>query len=267
VEKFIRIPTSEDRSYITFLSQNVWRLAISQPQRNRLMEIGQEKILPFIQETLKRIQTLEKVAERPLFDRITDDDLNIKAIWCPSAPGNWFNAWKKDRYEHVPYTKWWDRTQIIESLRTSQIIGNLRNDNGPMIIYNGRPDENNSLRKAIKYGGYRSKILEEKLYFIDTNMENKYNSLEQVRNLKLPERKLQPGDSLGIVVRPGQALRLLHFLNNSKNGFPENVRIKIFPVKTGSEGLPHHYILETCGLLYYRFTSGDAAENPYPYVV
>lgn len=263
MERFVNfdhIPKPEDEHYISYLSQKVWQMAISQPQKTRLMEVGWESASPFISRTLEKMCELETAAEKPLLDRITEADAGMNAIWCPAAPGTWLKPWKEDRYKNIPYTKWWDRTQMLESLKISQKLG-------CSIMYNGRPDENTALRKVIEDSGYRSKILKEKLYFIDTNMEDKFNLLEEVRNLRLPERNLQPGDNIGIVVRPGQAIRILHFLNETKNGFPEGVRVKIFPVKTGIEGIPHHWIQETCGLLYYRFTTGDAAENPYPYIV
>ncbi len=260
MEVLKNIPAPEDESYVDFLSQKVWQLGISQPQRSRLKDIGYETLYPFIAKSLERMHELEMAAEKPLLDQITKDDATMNAIWCLSAPGTWFKPWKEDRYKNIPYTKWWDRTQILASIAISQKLG-------CSIIYNGREDENAALRKAIEDGGYRSKVLKEKLYFIDTNMGAKFNSLEQVRNLRSPGRKLQAGDNIGIVTRPGQAVRMLHFLNEPRNGFPEGVRVKIFPVKTGIEGIFHHWIQETCGLLYYRFTTGDAAENPYPYIV
>ncbi len=250
------------------LSKKVYQLGISQSQGPRLREIGYQSLKPFILKSLERMHDLEVATEKPLVERITEEDLEINALWCPSAPGNWLKPWKKDRYERAPFTKWWDRTQMIESVRISQTLGYLRGDSGPKIVYNGRTeDENNPLRQAIHNGGYLSKVLKEKIHFIDTKAGEQFNSLEQVRNFELPSRKLQSGDNIGIVIRPGQAERLAYFLNNPKNGFPEGVRVKMFPVKTGPEGLPRHHIQETCGLLYYRFTSGDAAETPYPYVV
>lgn len=258
--KFDLIPKPESEHYIPYLSQKVWQMAISQPQKTRLMEVGWEDVSPFILRTLEKMRYLEMAAEKPLLDRITIEDTTINAIWCPSAPGTWLKSWKEDRYKNVTYTKWWDRTQILASIAVSQKLG-------CQIIYNGREDENDALRKTIENGDYRAKILREKVYFIDTDMGGKFNSLEQVRNLRLPGRKLQDGDNIGIVARPGQAIRMLHFLNEPKNGFPEGVRVKIFPVETGVEGVPYHWIQETCGLLYYRFTTNDAAKNSYPYVV
>lgn len=250
------------------LSKKVYQLGISQPQGPKLKEIGYEVLYPLITASLENMHNLELAAQKPLAERITKEDLDIDALWSPSAPGNWLKPWKNDRYEHAPFTKWWDRTQIIESIRISQALGCLREDNGPKIVYNGRTeDENNPLRQAIHEGGYLSKVLKEKIHFIDTKAGEQFNSLEQVKNFELPNRKLQFGDNIGIVIRPGQAERLAYFLSNPKNGFPEGVRVKIFPVKTGPEGLPRHHIQETCGLLYYRFTSGDAAETSYPYVV
>lgn len=269
--------------HITYLTQKVWQKAISQPQGIRLKEIGKEIILPFAERALDQMVEFEEAAKIPLLERISYEDENINAIWCPSAPGTWNRPWKHDRYDHVPYTQWWDRDQISAAIKISLAIGRMRigqmtkgklsselekdaMEASPLVVYNGRPDENEALREAIRRGTYKSLFLSEKLHLIDTVKGERYNSLDQVRTFELPERKPVLGDSIGIVIRPGQAIRMLHFLANSNNGFPEGVRVKIFPVKTGTEGIPAHYISETCGLLYYRFTSGDAGETPYPYV-
>jgi len=266
------------------LALKVWQKAISQSQRPRLEEVGKDVVIPFVLRALDRMFALEEVAKTPLLDRITEEDIKMNAIWCPSAPGTWQRPWKKDRYEKLPFTKWWDRDQIRASIKISRAIGRLRIGqpakgqlseelqeealgSSPPIIYNGRLDENAALREVIESGTYESEFLKEQLYLIDTERAKAFNSLDQVRNFKLPERNIESGDNIGIVIRPGQATRMLHFLANPKNEFPEDVRVKIFPVATGVEGTPHHQILETCGLLYYRFSSGDAAEKPYPYVV
>ncbi|OGM15471.1 hypothetical protein A2V56_00745 [Candidatus Woesebacteria bacterium RBG_19FT_COMBO_42_9] len=274
--------TEKPADYYT-LSLKVWRKALSQSQRETLLEVGKEKVILFAQQVLKRMDDLEMATTEPLFERITQDDTEyINAIWCLAAPGTWLRPWKNDRYIKATYSAWWDRHQMIASMKISEAIGRRRANLSlieslpeksqkevlrlsPPIVYNGRPDENDSLRKAINQGGYRTEFLRSKLHLIDTDRGELFNSLDQVRSIRLPDRKLESGDRIGIVVRPGQAVRLLHFMNNLNNGFPSGVKVKIFPVRTGQEGIPAHHIQETCGLLYYLFTTRDAAEEPYPY--
>ena len=268
---------------LDILALKVWGKATSQPQRERVMEVGKDEIITFAKETLVRIRELEEASNTRLLERITIQDINdMTAIWCPSAPGTWFKPWKYDRYNKTSYTKWWDKDQILISITISDAIGRLRAGFSPVsnisrksqnqatrlspkIIYNGRPDENAAIREAIDQDGFRSYYLKNNIHLIDTGRGEKYNSLDQARSFRLPDRDAEHGDRIGIVIRPGQAVRMLHFLNQPKNHFPEGVSVKIFPVKTGVEGIPHHHVQEACGLLYYHFSSGDAAKNPYPY--
>ncbi len=264
------------------LSRRVWQRAISQPQGKRLKEVGREEVTLFAEQSLRRMFELEEAAETPLLDRVDRDDTDMDAIWCLSAPGTFNKKWKYDRYAHTPYTQSWDRDRILASISISKAIGRLRLgisktgkiatdmyseilDASPPIVYNGRPDENKAIRDAKKSATQKNVFLDE-IFLIDTDKGEEYNSLDQVRSFRLPDRDLKEGDSIGVVIHPGQALRLLHFLEKEGNGFPENVRVKIFPLPTGTDGNPHNHILETCGLLYYRFTTGDASDVPYPYI-
>ena len=278
----IKFSEGREGHYFDLLSKKVWQKAISQPQKQTLMEVGEADVIPFIQKVLKQMHELEREAEKPLLERIGQEDAAISAIWCPSAPGTWSRPWKKDRYERIPYTKWWDRSQVIASIKLSIAIGRLKAgfpvsgrlsresqkealDLSPPIIYNGRPDENEALRHAIGQGGYQAELLQQLVHLIDTDRGNKYNSLDQVRSFSLPNEQVMPGDRIGIVIRPGQTVRLMHFFGNPANLFPQGVVVKLFTLGTGFEGLPHPHIQEACGILYYRFTTGDAAEEPYPY--
>lgn len=267
--------------YFDAWSLEVWQKAILQSQKDRLLEVGKETVIPFAQQTLRRMYELEITARTPLLDRITKIDVEkMEAIWCLAAPGTFYQAQKDDRYREVPYAKWWDRQQIISAVGIAGIIGRLRAGfravekldqkelpqayyNSPIIIYNGRPDENASLRKAVEKGKLPQRFPGSKVQIIDTDQGDRFNLLGQVRNFKMSDDN--PPERLGIVIRPAQALRLLLFMNNPNNGFPSGVPVKIFPVRTSKEGIPNHYIQETCGILYYRFTTGDAAEVPYPY--
>lgn len=56
---------------------------------------------------------------------------------------------------------------------------------------------------------------------------------------------------------------------NKYKPFPENTRIRLFPLPTPPEGKIEYAVMEIRGILYYTYLSPDkdAARNSYPYSV
>lgn len=261
------------------LSEQTLETALAQKQGPRLKEIGVARLLPFISACLKRMEEIEQATKESFAKKLTSDDLNsTDAIWVLSAPGTYFQAFKEDRYKDLKWTQWWDRKRLNTGSAIARLIAEHRTArklkdeprelwrdilmHAAPLIYNGRSDENAAVKKALQLEHVA--FPQEKVFIIDDKIDN---LLDQVKSFRLPNRLLQEGDKLIIVSHTGQALRLMHMLAKHKEQFPDGVNVKIIPLPTPKEGLPQYHIQETCGILYYVFSSGDAVEEPYPYLL
>jgi len=281
VEKDIDAKTDEPN--FDRLTELAWQMGTSQPQEDMLWQVGENEAKHFAFKAFKRIHLLEQEARKPLLERITPTDIkDTRWAWNLSAPGTFFLPIKDDRYAGFPYTRWWDAKQIKYAAGFAIIVGRQRAgfpavgklsedqlsesiNKAPILIYNGRDDENRDLERAINEGRLPYGFPIQKVHIINTKLGKKFNSLGQVQNLTVPSgEKPSEGELMALFARPAQILRVLHKLNEEKNRFPKGVRLKPFPVRTSRGGLYDHWIREVCGLWYYRYSSGDAAEEPYP---
>lgn len=218
----------------------------------------------------------------------------IKAIWVPSAPGTYFQRNKNDRYKDKKWAWWADRKrthfaiekarEIAEIRAGREIKGNnpaeleLLGEYGPVIIYNGRPDENIALAEAVRvpwlrmpknlgYPENRVSIISPVNYPRFNNRD--YNLLDQAKTLRLPyDLEINPGDEVAIVAHAAQTVRTLYVLGNQPV-IPEGTLARIMALPTPSEGMPEYPIQELRGVTYYRFIQNPPAigNKPYTYRV
>lgn len=256
----------------------------------RLQEImAQDKgVVEFIEHALKVYQDLEQAASNPdaHFPKTAEETSRIKALWVISAPGTYFKASKNDRYKDKPWAAWNDRQRVNYALHLGRRLAEVKlghklgnnwvkverelNVEGPLIIYNGRPDENAAVLEAAATPWLR--IPEPNLYprdriMVISPMPPIDNLLDQIKTFRLPrDFKMNSGDEIGVVIHAPQAIRFLYMLNNFPGVIPEGAVIRVFPLPTPETGMQEYPLQELRGLINYRFIANPpiAADTPYP---
>lgn len=249
-------------------------------------------VISFIEGVLNLYKELEQAAQNPDLKKISSEDADlVKAIWVISAPGTYFKGRKDDRYENKEWALWADRQRINYAFGIGRRIAEIKMgkdfkgnlpveletmaEAAPLLVYNGRPDENAALIEAVKTPWLRIPeglgYPKEKVLIINPlieNFDNRYNLLDQIRSFHFPIGfKLNSEDLIGIVAHAPQVVRFLYALNEA-GVIPTN-KVKIFPLPTPQSGIPGYPIQEIRGLTYYRFiaTPPSASNTPYPYTV
>lgn len=259
-------------------------------------ETDRGKVYSFLDRAVTTYQLFEQFSQNPWLHLISSEKVKlIKAIWIPSAPGTYFTRDKTDRYQDKPWSYWADRKrinyafsvgrQLAEIKAGKKIAGNtpadleLLKEHGPILIYNGRSDENAALAEATKVPWLRIPeglgYPQDKVFIInpltDRFYSDKYNLLDQVRTLRLPaDLQINPGDEIGIVAHAPQAVRALYSLNIPDQKLPEGIIARMFLLPTPDTGMPDYPLQELRGLVYYRFIDEDAPRvgtTPYKHIV
>lgn len=263
-------------------------------QLKSLMVKDKEGITSFLDSAVATYREFEQKAQRPESHLISPEEAEkIKAIWVISAPGTYFEGRKNDRYQDKEWALWADRQRInyafgmarkiAEANADRKFEGNLPTElkalaqYTPLVIYNGRPDENAALTEAVEVPwlkipeglGYPK----ERVFIINpltTNFNSRYNLLDQIRSFHLPRGfEVKPQDTIGVVAHAPQAVRFLYSLNANPGAFPEGVKIKVLPLPTPKSGIPEYPTQELRGLVNYRFIANPAlvSATPYSYTV
>lgn len=264
-------------------------------QLKGLMAQDKEGITSFLDRAVATYQEFEQTAQRPESHLISLEEAElIKAIWIISAPGTYFKRNKNDRYQDKEWAWWTDRRrinyafeigrQLAEIKAGRKIEGNtpadleLLKEFGPLLIYNGRPDENNDIAEAVKTPwlkipeglGYP----QDKVYIIypfTKRFNNKdYNLLDQIQTFHLPGNiQTNPGDEIGIVAHAPQAVRVLYSLSGYDQAFPQGVTARMLILPTPKEGIPEYPTQELRAIIYYRFIASPPAvgDKPFPYKI
>lgn len=253
----------------------------------------EDEVISFLDEAVDLYLEFEEAAQHPRILESQDAD-KIKAIWIISAPGTYFTRDKADRYQDKEWSWWADRKRINYAFSVSRqlaeikagkkIAGNkpadleLIKEHGPILIYNGRADENAALAQAVQVPWLR--IPEGLGYpkdkvciinpFIPSFHTEQYNLLDQVRTLHLPRSlQINPVDEIGIVAHAPQAVRALYTLNGPEVDPFKGLRARMLLMPTPETGIPEYPIQELRGIVYYRFIADPPVVGsiPYPYIV
>lgn len=259
------------------LAENPHLDAISHVDLQLVIRKGLEEMV-----SLEQIALQHKRCNLPMTCAVAS---RIKAVIVVSGPGTWYQAHKEDRYKDKVWAAWMDRKRLIHAVWIIRRITELATgryfrssldsfdeqicqvrDNiaayGPYFIYTGREDERQAVKQALRES--RAIIPAEKTYIIEGKIDN---TVEQVQTLVLPPNlSINPGERVAIVAHSPQLVRLGHILERYKP-FPSGIEVQPFPLPIPKEGMPEYPAQEIRGLLYYTFITGDAAKEPYPYVV
>lgn len=242
--------------------------------------IERAKLLGVINLALNEINVLEEAARHPVFPNTSLEAGRIKTIWCFSGPGTYDLPFKEDRYKDKIWAEFMDRRRLNYAAflmrKITQIhSGNQLQDNkdpqkmraailkySPYLIYNGRKDENETVRDVLGRKGII--IPEEKVHIINAAIDK---SIDQIRTFNLPPSlSLKQGDRIALVSHAPHLMRVLHMIEKVKP-IQEGVGIQVFPVPTRSAGRQEYSEMEVRGLLYATFIAGEAAETAYPYLL
>lgn len=150
-----------------------------------------------------------------------------------------------------------------------------------MIVYAGRPDENQAVAEVIKtpwLRGHRELFYPRaKLALMDVatpagkaNDPGKVNTLDQVKFFNLPGKlDTALGEQLGMVTHAPQAARTLSMMGAFPEAFPQASAVKMFTLPPPDGSVPEYPTMEIRGMVYYRFIANPplVADAPYPYEV
>lgn len=250
-----------------------------------------QKIQEVAQNAYQEIVKLEELAERHKHSNLyleKTDAQKIKAIWVFSGPGTYLQASKNDRYEHLPWAQWMDKKRlnhaahlqrkIAEVLSGKKIHGRadqisslktqareLIAGHAPIIIYNGRPDENQTVKEVIQ--NFDIIVPPEKVFVIDDGQIDK--SVDQIMQFKLPDGlKLQQGDRIAIISHAPHLVRVMYMIEKFRDQMliPPGVEFQLFPLPSPKEGKAQYRAMEIRGILYYALISNEAGTKPFPYL-
>lgn len=231
-------------------------------------------------DALNLIQSFEEAASHPNLPKTAEEAKKIKALWVFSGPGTYDLPFKDDRYQNFPWAGFMDRRRLnragwlmrkITEIAIGKLLDGTKNpydmrqailENGPYLIYNGRPDENATVEDVLKRPGIA--IPRGKVHVIDAIIDN---TLDQVKSFDLPiNLNLQSDDRIALVSHAPHLARVLYVIDKFRP-FPEGVRIQAFPIATPREGKQIYAEMEIQGILYYAFVSNEASKNPYPHIL
>lgn len=226
----------------------------------------QEKILK--NEVRHEIEYLLHHNQHPPIHPDTD------AVWVFSGPGTFY----KPIEEHEQnFTRWMDRYRILYGLNiVKQVTAKKVNKKpeevtkddiahyGPVFIYNGKPEENHDLRKALAHE--LSILPEEKVLIIDRvktegNIQEIETTIDQVKSFPRELIGKQITSRVAIVSHAPHITRILRYLDEIKL-FPESIKVEVFSLTPIHEQAL--YMHEEMEKVWTYFQKGDLSWNPIP---
>ncbi len=230
-------------------------------QNPQLKDFDSDQIEVVARQAVAEMRRLEEFAKRltnPKDFPLSKEDLaRMKAIWIFSAPGKASYIDTYIKLKHAGKLDW-------ERLKMAELICNQYQALGlelPYVVYNGRLDENARLRKHLEKG--RLHIPPEKLHIIDDERIKK--TVDQMKIVNLPEAvSLEPEDRIGLLSHAPHLVRVLYLLNHFQP-FSSKVEVQALPAASPPRIADQYRMMETSGILYYAFISGDAAKEPISY--
>lgn len=261
----------------------------------QLQKVEEAKLTKLIASSLQEVAQLEQLARehrRILIEGkipIPAESLaKLKALWVLSGPGLYRQAFKDDRYRDKPWAAFMGRHRLtyaglltrrlaeakpgapydhLQKGRITPLKSVIRNRilaAAPIILFNGREDENLDVRSIVSEDG--KVIPPEKVWISGKSIDK---TIDQVNSLTLPpDLKLNPGDEIGIITHAPHFMRFAHMLNRFSDKLPisPEVTIRAFPLPSPPNS-QEYTDQEIRGLLYYVFITGEATKESYPYVI
>lgn len=242
----------------------------------------------FISGVISVLNQMEAAAKNPRLPQTKEEAEKIKALWVISAPGTYFQAEKADRYRGKKWSLWNDRQRINYAFKLGRQIAEIKlghpvsknwnetekeiTDQGPMIIYNGTPQEDAAISEAVNTPWLRIpqglEYPKTKVYVINP-MHPIDNTSDQIRTFRLsPSIKINNGDEIGLILHAPQSMRFLHTLNLF-NMLPVGINLRVFPLGTSPGGYPDYPLQELRGMVNYRFIADPPklAQEAFPHKV
>jgi hypothetical protein len=257
-------------------------------QHDVLKNVPETEIKTLIRSVLEEIDLFEKVGKRDKkrLDVPLEVARNIVAIWDFSGPGTYDKPFKEDRYKDYKWAEGMDRarlnhTALLARKITEAIIGGVERGElsrvqtriarsrenirevGPFIIYNGTEEENAVVRDVLTRQGVV--VPAEKVIIPEGRIEK---TSDQIAKIKLPESVDIGGKEVAIVSHAPHLSRVIRMINRYRP-FPENTKIRLFPLPTPQAGKFEYAMMEIRGILYYVYVSPDseATKDPYTYLL
>lgn len=261
----------------------------------QLQKVEEARLTKLIASSLQEVAQLEQLARehrRILIEgRIpipAESLAKLKALWVLSGPGLYRQAFKDDRYRDKPWAAFmgrhrltyaglltrrlaeaklgipYDHLQKGEITPLKPVIRNRILEMAPVILFNGREDENLDVRSIVSEGG---NVIPPEKVWISGKSNNK--TVDQVTDLALPpDLILNSGDEIGVITHAPHFMRFSHMLNHFRDRLqiPQGVSLRAFPLLS-PQNSQEYTNQEVRGLLYYVFITGEATEESYPYVI
>lgn len=246
------------------------------------------RVSDFLDRAVSLYNDLENLALNPelSFPYTAEEAAKIKAIWVKSAHGTYLMPTKEDRFKGKPWAVNNDKERMdyglgiarkLAELKSGQTLnGNWQEDKellrefGSTIIYAGRWDENRDIKIAsadpLRYFPSDRPYPTENFFIVDGQIDN---TADVIRNFRMPQTyHPMQGDEIAVVCHSPQAVRFLFMLQEIESHFPEQARVRIFPMQVPNGGFPEYPIQEIRGTVFYRFISNPqlVADNPYPWI-
>ncbi len=275
--------------------ETVFEAALAEHEEFR--EVPQTEMKELIKASLDEAEELERCADpKEATDALTPAIAeNILALWVFSGPGTYEQPVKDDRYKNYKWARGMDRARLdyaaflarkIAELRSGETAGrgpineaekrkqkakSLLSSHGPSIIYNGTEVENAAAKRALTRPGVI--IPGEKAHILEldpshTVPQKELRTSDQIKRFMLPDILHKAGKEIAIISHAPHLPRILRMMNRYKP-LPNDMAVRLFPLRTPTEGREEFTGMETRGLLYYVFLSPehDATKEPYPHVI
>jgi hypothetical protein len=232
----------------------------------------EEKIILQEMDDLEKVATPEK-AKKALTKEVAE---KAAVIWDLSGPGNYDNAYKKDRYIDFPWSRKMERDRLNYTAWLSRLVAESLSDEkdintydtktliekyGPKIIYCATEEENDGVKDLLERDG----IMIPKNNVIIPDVEI-INTRDQVEKFSLPTELHIPGKEIWVVSHSPHLVRTMHMIEKFQT-LPKDMVVRLFPVQTPPEGKEEYTKLETGGTLMYIYAYSAASKETYPYII
>lgn len=232
----------------------------------------------YIQEILNNIERFHEVAKREqailvdtdivfvlsgagTYNEITSDDVYKPYLWALAT-----DFQRLDRAVEIVKKITSDRTNIP----LDQVSRDDVNKSGPVLVYNGRPPNIQSLKEAIMAGRFDLPL--NKVQIIETvqdtegNIRSYINTIDQMRGFRQSQFFDSHARRIILLSHDAHIVRALHIMG--KHCLLQDITtLQAYPIPTPSWGIIEHTVLEVSGILYYSLISGDATRQPHPHEI
>lgn len=221
--------------------------------------------------------TLIKQVKKEIKDLYkTQEEIEIHpetgVVWILSGPGNFF----KPLDDEEKYMQWMDRHRILYGILLARAITAKRckketkdllqkdiQDNGPLIIYNGIPDENAALRKALNKSLVSYPL--EKVIIIDKVIDGKkkrniIHTKDQILSFPLELLKKEKTNTIAIISHIQHFPRIMRYLRMYKI-FPDTLQVEIYGLKPPKE-MNKEFSEEEANKVWDYYKKGDLSWRP-----